>query len=73
MATVWWIILLIVALLAGVALGFFIARRYMMNYMKENPPINEQMLRMLMMQMGMKPSQKKINQMMAQMNKMSDK
>ena len=73
MATVWWIILLIVALLAGVALGFFIARRYMMNYLKENPPINEQMLRMLMMQMGMKPSQKKINQMLAQMNKMNDK
>ncbi|MCM3089077.1 hypothetical protein SAMN04488127_0142 [Bhargavaea ginsengi] len=73
MATVWWIVLLIVALLAGVALGFFIARRYMMNYLKENPPINEQMLRMLMMQMGMKPSQKKINQMLAQMNKMSDK
>ncbi|MCW1928247.1 YneF family protein [Bhargavaea beijingensis] len=73
MATVWWIILLIVALLAGTALGFFIARRYMMNYLKENPPINEQMLRMLMMQMGMKPSQKKINQMLAQMNKMNDK
>ncbi|MET3576445.1 YneF family protein [Bhargavaea ullalensis] len=73
MATAWWIVLIIVALLAGVALGFFIARKYMMNYLKENPPINEQMIRMLMMQMGMKPSQKKINQMMAQMNKMNDK
>ncbi|SIT66879.1 YneF family protein [Edaphobacillus lindanitolerans] len=73
MATAWWIVLIIVALLAGVALGFFIARKYMMNYLKENPPINEQMIRMLMMQMGMKPSQKKINQMMAQMNKMGDK
>ncbi|OMP66892.1 hypothetical protein BTO28_09775 [Domibacillus epiphyticus] len=31
------------------------------------------MLRMMMMQMGMKPSQKKINQMMAQMNKQQDK
>ncbi|MCP3764597.1 YneF family protein [Domibacillus sp. A3M-37] len=53
-------------------IGFFIARRYMMDYLKKNPPINEQMLRM-MMQMGMKPSQKKINQMMAQMNKQQDK
>ncbi|MBM7692135.1 uncharacterized protein YneF (UPF0154 family) [Peribacillus deserti] len=59
----------IVALLAGIALGFFIARRYMMTYLKKNPPINEQMLKMMMMQMGMKPSQKKINQMMSAMNK----
>ena len=59
----------IVALIAGIAIGFFIARKYMMNYLKKNPPINEQMLRMMMMQMGMKPSQKKINQMMSAMNK----
>ncbi|EGQ27431.1 YneF family protein [Mammaliicoccus sciuri] len=67
------IVLIVVALIGGVALGFFIARKYMMNYLKENPPINEQMLRMMMMQMGQKPSQKKINQMMAQMNKVQDK
>ena len=72
MGTTWWILIVIVALIAGVALGFFIARQYMMKYLKENPPINEQMLRMMMMQMGQKPSQKKINQMMAQMNKVSD-
>lgn len=72
--TLWIAILLIVlALIGGIALGFFIARRYMMKYLKENPPINEQMLRMMMMQMGQKPSQKKINQMMAQMNKVQDK
>ncbi|WP_153127480.1 YneF family protein [Peribacillus tepidiphilus] len=58
-----------IALLVGIALGFFIARQYMMNYLKKNPPINEQMLKMMMMQMGMKPSQKKINQMMSAMNK----
>ncbi len=59
----------IVALIAGIAIGFFIARKYMMTYLKKNPPINEQMLKMMMMQMGMKPSQKKINQMMSAMNK----
>ena len=58
-----------ICILAGVALGFFIARKYMMTYLKKNPPINEQMLKMMMMQMGMKPSQKKINQMMSAMNK----
>ena len=66
------IILIVVALIAGVALGFFIARQYMMKYLKDNPPINEDMLRMMMMQMGQKPSQKKINQMMNQMNKASE-
>jgi len=73
MSTIWVILIAVVALIAGVALGFFIARQYMMKYLKENPPINEQMLRMMMMQMGQKPSQKKINQMMAQMNKLNDK
>ncbi|MFA8438730.1 YneF family protein [Pueribacillus sp. YX66] len=70
-----WLYILVgtLCLLAGVALGFFIARKYMMNYLKKNPPINENMLRVMMMQMGQKPSQKKINQMMkamqSQMNK----
>ncbi|MFD3445632.1 YneF family protein [Microbacteriaceae bacterium 4G12] len=60
---------MVLTLVAGVALGFFIARQYMMSYLKKNPPINEQMLKMMMMQMGQKPSQKKINQMMQAMNK----
>ncbi len=70
-----WLYILIgvLALIAGLAIGFFIARKYMMNYLKKNPPINEQMLKMMMMQMGMKPSQKKINQMMAAMNKQQGK
>ena len=67
------IVLIIVALIGGTALGFFIARKYMEKYLKENPPINENMLRMMMMQMGQKPSEKKIRQMMAQMNKFQDK
>ncbi len=64
-----WILLIILAAVAGAALGFYLARKYMMDYLKKNPPINEDMLRMMMMQMGQKPSQKKINQMMAMMNK----
>lgn len=73
MNTVWVVLIALGALLAGVALGFFIARKYMMNYLKKNPPINEQMLRTLMMQMGQKPSQKKINQMMRAMSNQMDK
>ncbi|RBW71078.1 YneF family protein [Bacillus taeanensis] len=63
----------VIALLAGAALGFFIARKYMMDYLKKNPPINENMLRVMMMQMGQKPSQKKINQMMKAMNNQVNK
>ncbi|MBM7094281.1 MULTISPECIES: YneF family protein [Alteribacter] len=64
-----WVNILIgvLSLLGGIAIGFFIARQYMMSYMKKNPPINEKMLRVMMMQMGMNPSQKKINQMMKAM------
>lgn len=70
-----WLYILVgvVALLVGVLLGFFIARKYMMNYMKKNPPINEQMLRVMLMQMGQNPSKKKINQMMKAMNNQMEK
>ena len=70
MATGLWILFIILALVAGAAIGFFAARQYMMKYLKENPPINEQMLRMMMTQMGRKPSEKQVKQMMNQMNKM---
>lgn len=69
MATWIWILIVIVALAGGTVLGFFLARKYMMDYLEKNPPINEDVLRMMMMQMGQKPSQKKINQMMTMMNK----
>jgi len=68
MATIWVVLIAAAALIVGTLLGFFISRKYMLDYLKKNPPINEQMLRTLMMQMGMKPSRKKINQMMRAMN-----
>ncbi len=68
-----WILGIIIALIAGVAIGFYAARQYMMKYLKENPPINEQMIRVMMAQMGRKPSEKQVRQMMASMNKLQDK
>lgn len=73
MATWLAILLIIVALVGGVVIGFFVARSYMMKYLKENPPINEQMIRVMMAQMGRKPSEKQVRQMMAAMNKFQDK
>ena len=56
----------------GAVVGFFGARKYMEKYMKENPPINEQMIKTMMTQMGRTPSQKQVNQMMKSMNKYMD-
>lgn len=67
------ILLIVLALVAGLVGGYFIARNYMMDYFKKNPPVNEDMLRMLMMQMGQKPSEKKIKQMMASMQVQTEK
>lgn len=63
------ILAIVVPLFVGAVIGFFIARKYMMKYLKKNPPINEEMIKALMMQMGRKPSQKQINQMMKSMDK----
>ena len=56
-------------LIVGGLLGFFIAKNYMKKYLKKNPPINEQMIRAMMMQMGRTPSQKQVNQVMKSMEK----
>ncbi len=63
------ILLLVVGILIGAAIGFFLARYFMKKYLKQNPPINENMIKALMMQMGRKPNQKQINQMMKAMEK----
>ena len=66
------ILLIVVGLLIGAVIGFFIARNVTKKYMEKNPPINEEMIKALMMQMGRKPSQKQVNQMMKSMSKYMD-
>ena len=63
------ILLVVIGLIIGLVIGFFVARTFMKKYLKKNPPINEDMIKALMMQMGRKPNQKQINQMMKSMNK----
>ncbi|NIK10953.1 YneF family protein [Alkalibacillus sp. S2W] len=72
MDILWVVLIAIATLILGLLAGFFIARKTMMSYLKKNPPINEQMLRTMMTQMGQKPSQKKINQMMKSMTQQMD-
>lgn len=58
----------IITLLVGGAIGFFLAQRYFKKYLKENPPVNENMIRAMMTQMGRKPSEKQVRQVMTSMN-----
>ena len=63
----------IIALLVGAIVGFYGARKYMENYLRNNPPISEDMLRTMMMQMGQKPSDRKLHQMMQTMKAQAKK
>ncbi|MGY3749532.1 YneF family protein [Vagococcus acidifermentans] len=67
------ILIAVVALLAGAVGGFFLAKKTFENELEKNPPVNEDMLRMMMAQMGQKPSEKKIRQMMQNMQNQSKK
>ena len=64
----WQAILLAVGtLIVGLIIGFFVARTLFQRYLKKNPPINENMIRMLYSQMGRTPSEKDIRRIMKQM------
>lgn len=59
---------LVVGILIGAVIGFFLTKRYFDKQLKENPPVNEKMIRAMFMQMGRKPSEKQIRQVMNSMN-----
>ncbi len=61
------LISLIVGLLIGGGLGFYFTRQYITKQIKENPPINEKMIRAMFLQMGRKPSEAQIRQIMKSM------
>ena len=58
---------LLIGLIIGGGLGFFFTRRYMEKKIKENPPINEKMIKAMFMQMGRKPSEAQIRSIMKSM------
>ncbi len=63
------ILQIFIGFVAGCVVGFFVSRKVMMKYLKQNPPINEEMIKTLMSGMGRTPTQKQVNQMMKQMQK----
>ena len=66
---IWDILYVLIGLIIGGLLGFFLSKKYMQKYLKQNPPINEQTIKTMMSSMGRTPSQKQVNQMMQQMKK----
>lgn len=66
---VWsFVLYLALALIAGFVIGFFVARALIKKQLKENPPVNEKMIRAMFMQMGRKPSEAQIRAVMKSMN-----
>ncbi|BDR56115.1 YneF family protein [Xylocopilactobacillus apis] len=63
----WIILALVIGLCGGVVIGIFIARSTIKKQLVENPPITEDMMRAMMMQMGQTPSSKKLHQVMESM------
>lgn len=61
------ILYLVIGLIVGGVAGFFITRWYFNKQMKENPPINEKMIRAMYSQMGRKPSEAQIRAIMKSM------
>lgn len=65
------ILMILLGLVIGLIGGFLISKKLTQKFISENPPINEKMIETLMSGMGRKPSQKQINQMMREINRLN--
>lgn len=63
------ILYLIIGIIVGGIASFFLSRKMFASQLKKNPPINEKMIRAMFMQMGRKPSESQIKQVMNSMNR----
>lgn len=61
------ILYLVIGLIVGGLLGFLITRHVFQKQLKENPPINEKMIRALYAQVGRKPSEAQVRAIMKSM------
>ncbi|MDQ7983275.1 MAG: YneF family protein [Spiroplasma sp.] len=67
----WWgaLIVALVGALIGGGIGFLITKRIFEKQLEKNPPINENMIRAMYMQMGRKPSESQIKAVMQAMKR----
>lgn len=59
----------IILFLIGGFLGFYFTKKMFEKQLKENPPINEKMIRAMFLQMGRKPSEAQIKNVMRSITK----
>ena len=55
---------ILLALIAGGILGYWITKKYFDKQLKENPPITKEQIRIMFTQMGRKPTERQVNQIM---------
>lgn len=60
------ILLIVLAFAGGVALRIYLSRRQVENYIADKPILDENALRLMMSQMGQKPSEAKVQQVLRQ-------
>ncbi|HFU3843631.1 TPA: YneF family protein [Streptococcus suis] len=60
------ILLIVLAFAGGVALGIYFSRKQVENYIADKPVLDENALRLMMSQMGQKPSEAKVQQVLRQ-------
>lgn len=66
---IWQLILFIVlGVVAGGVAGFFITRYIFQKQLRDNPPVNEKMIRAMFRSMGRTPSEKQVREIMRNMN-----
>ena len=63
------VLYVLLGLVIWLVIGFFVTKKVFEKQLKENPPINEKMIEVMMSSMGRKPSQKQVRQVMQQMNR----
>lgn len=63
-----WLLYLILGIVIGGVAGFFGSRALFKKQLRENPPINEKMIRAMFRSMGRKPSEAQIRAVMKNMN-----
>lgn len=59
---------LVAGLVIGGGLGFYFTKKKFEKELRDNPPINEKMIRAMFLQMGRKPSEAQIKQIMKSVN-----
>lgn len=62
------LVVFIIGVAVGFGAGFFFVKRKFEKEIRENPPINEKMIRAMFLQMGRKPSEAQIKSIMKSVN-----